>query len=164
MTTTTVDGQVDLPDRPGERPHTRTRNPHQQLSQLASPDLQETLWSRMMTLNGVLLGRSGVSLPDTRALHLRPTMAKGPGDAFLVGTEFAHLHGRGDGSLHMCLPKDAVTESIARGWAEPHPMARQQFLPASVVMVYGPRDLDELEVIWRLVRISHRFARGSATA
>ncbi|MFE9320557.1 luciferase family protein [Nocardia sp. NPDC052278] len=164
MTTTSVDGRIDLPRRSGDRPHTRAVNPHQQLSQLAPPDLQEALWSRMTTLNGVLLGRSGVSLPDTRALHLRPTIAKGPGEAYLVGTEFAHLHGYDDGSLHICLPKDIAAEAIAQGWAELHPMARQRFLPQTLVMVYGPRDLDELEVIWRLVRISHGFARGAATA
>ncbi|WP_433632808.1 luciferase family protein [Nocardia sp. CA-120079] len=164
MTTTSVDGRIDLPRRSGDRPRTRAHNPHQQLSQLAPPDLQETLWSRMTTLNGVLLGRSGVSLPDTRALHLRPTIAKGPGEAYLVGTEFAHLHGYDDGSLHMCLPKDIAAEAIAQGWAELHPMARQRFLPETLLMVYGPRDLDELEVIWRLVRISHGFARGAATA
>ncbi|MBF6297107.1 phospholipase [Nocardia amamiensis] len=164
MTTTTVDGRLDLPRRSGDRPRTREHNPHQQLSQIAPPDLQEELWSRMTTLDGVLLGRSGVSLPDTRALHLRPTLAKGPGEAYLAGTEFAHLHGRGDGSLHMCLPNDVVTQTVQQGWAELHPMARQGFLPGTLVMVYGPRDREELEVIWRLVRISHRFARGSATA
>ncbi|MEV5832083.1 luciferase family protein [Nocardia sp. NPDC052112] len=164
MTATSVDGRIDLPPRSGDRPDTRAHNPHQQLSQLAPPDLQEALWSRMTTLNGVLLGRSGVSLPDTRALHLRPTIAKGPGEAYLVGTEFAHLHGYDDGSLHICLPKDIAAEVITREWAELHPMARQRFLPQTLVMVYGPRDLDELEVVWRLVRISHGFARGAATA
>jgi len=164
MTTTTVDGRVDLPRRSGDRPRAREHNPHQQLSQLAPPDLQETLWSRMTTLTDVLLGRSSVSLSDTRALHLRPTLAKGPREAYLQGTEFAHLHGYADGSLHVCLPKDIAAEAISQGWAELHPLARQQILPATVVMVYGPRDLDELEVIWRLVRISHRFALGSATA
>lgn len=164
MTTTTVAGRLDLPRRSGDRPSTREHNPHQQLSQIAPAELQEELWSRMSTLDGVLLGHSGVSLPDTRALHLRPTMAKGPAEAYLAGTEFAHLHGRGDGSLHTCLPEDVVAQAIRQGWAEPHPMTRQGYLPGTVVMVYGPRDRTELDVVWQLVRISHGFARHAATA
>lgn len=164
MTTTTVDGRLDLPRRSGDRPRTREHNPHQQLSQIAPPELQERLWSRMTTLDGVLLGRSGVSLPDTRALHLRPTIAQGPGGAYLAGTEFAHLHGQGDGSLHMCLPESVVVRTIRQGWAEQHPMARQGYLPGTLVMVYGPRDPEELDIVWQLVRISHHFARRPATA
>jgi hypothetical protein len=118
----------------------------------------------MTTLDGVLLGRSGVSLPDTRAVHLRPTIAQGPGEAYLAGTEFAHLHGHGDGSLHMSLPKDVVAQAVQQGWAEPHPMARQGYLPETLVMVYGPRDQEELDIVWQLVRISHRFASRPATA
>ncbi|MEV6255509.1 luciferase family protein [Nocardia sp. NPDC051911] len=164
MTTTTVDGRLDLPRRSGDRPRTRAHNPHQQLDQIAPPELQEELWSRMTTLDDVLLGRSGVSLPDTRALHLRPTIAHGPGEAYLAGTEFAHLHGHGDGSLHMCLPKDTVAQSVRLGWAEAHPMVRRGYLPGTLVMVYGPRDREELDVVWQLVRASHRFARQPATA
>ncbi|MBF6229457.1 luciferase family protein [Nocardia abscessus] len=164
MTTTTVAGSLDLPRRCGDRPSTREHNPHQQLSQIAPAELQEELWSRMSGLDDVLLGRSGVSLPDTRAVHLRPTMAQGPDEAYLAGTEFAHLHGHGDGSLHMCLPKDVVAQAVRQGWAEPHPMARQGYLPGTLVMVYGPRDRAELDVVWQLVRISHGFARHAATA
>ncbi|MFF7944056.1 luciferase family protein [Nocardia gamkensis] len=164
MTTTTVDGRLDLPRRSGDRPRTRAHNPHQQLDQIAPAELQEQLWSRMTTLDGVLLGRSGVSLPDTRALHLRPAIAQGPGEAYLAGTEFAHLHGHGDGSLHMCLPEDVVAQAVRQGWAEAHPMSRQGYLPGTLVMVYGPRDREELDVVWQLVRISHRFAVRPATA
>ncbi|MFD0366279.1 luciferase family protein [Nocardia sp. GCM10030253] len=157
--TTTVHNRPGLPPRSGNPPLTRAHNPHQQLSQTAPTVLQETLWSRMITLPGVIVGRSGVSLSDTRALHLRPGDANGPAEAFLVGTEFAHLHGPSDGSLHMCLPTDVVAEAITRGWAELHPMARQRFLPATLVMVYGPRDTDELNIAWRLVVASYQFAR-----
>ncbi|WP_328400780.1 luciferase domain-containing protein [Nocardia sp. NBC_00403] len=158
---TTVHNRPGLPTRSGNPPLTRAHNPHQQLDQTAPTILQETLWARMATLDGVIVGRSSVSLADTRALHLRPADAGGPAEAFLAGTEFAHLHGSADGSLHMCLPTEVVAEAITRGWAELHPMARQRFLPATVVMVYGPRDTDELKITWRLVRASYQFARGA---
>jgi hypothetical protein len=122
--------------------------------------LQEELWRRMTSLDGVRTGRSGVSLPDTRALHLDGKLANGPREAFMVGTEFAHLHGAGDGSLHLTLPRDKATQAIRHGWAELHPLARAGHLPQTLVMIYGPRDRAELETVWDLVSASHAFARG----
>jgi hypothetical protein len=151
-----------LPLRSGERPTTATTMPHQQLDQTSAPALQEELWRRMAALEGVTTGRSGVSLPESRAVHLHPELAGGPREAFLVGTEFAHLHGATDGSLHVALPPALATEAIAAGWAELHPMAALGVAPPTLVMVYGPRDEDELETIWRLVEASHAFARGPA--
>ena len=43
---------------------------------------------------------------------------------------------------------------------ERHPLAGQYGLPGNIVMVYGPRDEDELAVVADLVRASHRLATG----
>ena len=110
-----------LPRRSGEAPSTRPVMPHQQMDQTAPEQLQEELWRRMSALDGVRTGRSGVSLPESRALHLDRALAEGPANAFMVGTEFAHLHGAGDGSLHAMLPETVAAEAIDRGWAELHP-------------------------------------------
>jgi hypothetical protein len=134
--------------------------PHQQLSQNAPLSLQEELWQRMTGLEGVRPGGSHVSLPDTRALHLDPRLATGPGDAFFAGTEFAHLHGASDGSLHLMLPVSVAGDAIHKGWSELHPVARRGAGPPTLVMLYGPRDEAELEVVWRLVQTSYAFARG----
>jgi hypothetical protein len=134
--------------------------PHQQLSQNAPLSLQEELWHRMTGLEGVRPGGSHVSLPDTRALHLDPRLATGPGDAFFAGTEFAHLHGASDGSLHLMLPVSVAGDAIHKGWSELHPVARRGAGPPTLVMLYGPRDEAELEVVWRLVQTSYAFARG----
>lgn len=149
-----------LPRRPGARPATRPVTPHQQLDQIAPAGLQHELWRRMAALAGVTTGRSGISAPDTRALHLEPERAAGPATAFFVGTEFAHLHGEPDGSLHVALPETDAAEAIEKGWAEPHPLARDGLLPRTLVMLYGPRDGEELETVWSLVRTSHAFACG----
>jgi hypothetical protein len=122
--------------------------------------LQEELWHRMTSLEGVQPGRSYVSLPDSRALHLDSRLATGPRDAFFAGTEFAHLHGASDGSLHLMLPLSIASDAIDKGWAELHPVARRGAGPPTLVMLYGPRDEAELEVVWRLVQTSYAFARG----
>jgi hypothetical protein len=115
----------------------------------------------MASLAHVRPGPSALSLPATRALHLDPRIAAGPPGAYAPGTtEFAHLHGAADGSLHLSLPEDVATEAIHTGWAELHPIARQGMHPPTLVMLYGPRDQVELEIIWQLVQISYAFARG----
>jgi hypothetical protein len=78
----------------------------------------------------------------------------------MVGQEFAHLHPPSDGSLHMALPPDIVDDVIENGWAERHPLAGRHGLPDNIVMVYGPRDDEELRVVEDLVRASHAFAAG----
>ena len=76
----------------------------------------------------------------------------------MIEREFAHLHPPGDGSLHMALPPDIVETVVENGWAEYHPLAGRHGLPRNIVMVYGPRDEDELEIVAALVRASHDHA------
>lgn len=151
---------ITLPARPGERPSTRLAMPHQQLDQTPPSELHDELLRRMTTLEGVSIGVSGVSLPESRALLLDPQLARGPADAFMVGTEFAHLHGPRDGSLHAMLPPLIAAAAIDKGWAELHPLARDGTAPSTLVMLYGPRDRAELETVWQLVEASHAFACG----
>jgi phospholipase/carboxylesterase len=143
--------------RAGPRPSTTPTNPHTQLDQNAPPELQERLFALARGLPGVVVGRSLVSVPGARAFHLpgcaRPTRA-----GFMIEREFAHLHPARDGSLHMALPPAIVDRVIENGWAERHPLAGQYGLPTNIVMVYGPRDDAELEVVAALVRASHAHA------
>jgi hypothetical protein len=145
--------------RAGERPRTTPTNPHTQLTQNAPADLQERVFAFASALDGVEVGPSHVSVPGARAFHV-PASAQDAREAFMVEREFAHLHPATDGSLHMSLPPDVVDQVIENGWAERHPLAGRYGLPANIVMVYGPRDDDELAVVEDLIRLSHAAATG----
>jgi phospholipase/carboxylesterase len=146
--------------RAGPRPRTTPTNPHSQLEQNAPPELQERVFDFARSLEGVAIGPSTVSVPGTRAFHLPSReLARG---RFIVAHEFAHLHPRADGSLHMMLPPAFVDDVIDLGWAERHPLAGKYGLSDNIVMVYGPRDEDELRVVTDLVRASYEHARGRA--
>jgi hypothetical protein len=149
-----------LPTRPGERPRTTPTNPHTQLDQQPT-DLRwvEELAERVFALPGVHKEPSRISVPGARALILAPGEPAGPPEAFLIEREFAHLHPAPDHSLHAMLPPDLVTEAVEAGWAELHPVALRGLIPRTAVMLYAPRDEAELDVIERLVRASHAFAR-----
>ena len=155
---------MPLPRRAGPRPATTPSNPHTQLDQQTdSGEQRELLAAAVFGLAGVEERPSAISVPGARALWLTEAGAGGPPDAFMVGTEFAHLHPGADQSLHMMLPPVLAEEAIEAGWAEQHPVARRGLIPPNAVMVYAPRDDAEREVVEGLVRASHAFARGEAT-
>ena len=153
-----------LSARAGDRPRTTPTNPHTQLDQQPT-DLRwvDELAQRVFALPGVVEQPSGISVPGARALVLEPGEPTGPPEAFLIDREFAHLHPAPDHSLHAMLPRETVAEAVEAGWAEPHPVALRGLIPPTAVMLYAPRDEAELDVIERLVRASHAFARPCGT-
>jgi Family of unknown function (DUF5519) len=149
-----------LPPRRGAPPRTTPTNPHTQLDQQPDdPELVAELARRAFALPGVVEQPSRVSVPGARALVLADGEPAGPPEAFLVGREFAHLHPAPDHSLHAMLPPDVAEAAIEAGWAEVHPVARLGLIPPTAVMLFAPRDTEELDVIARLVEASHAYAR-----
>lgn len=158
-------GPLGLPARSGPaKPRTTPTNPHQQVDQNAPRPLQETLFQRARALPGVTAQPSRVSVPGARAFWLSEGRAAGPPEAFMIGTEFAHLHPPYDGSLHMMLPLEVMEEVVAKGWGEQHPAVQRGAMPPNTVMVFGPRDDAELEVVWRILQQSYTFATGQVAS
>lgn len=151
---------IIFPQRPGPRPTTTDDEPHEQLDQLGSAELWDELCRRAFALSGVREDRSGYSFPETRALWLEPELAKGPPEAFIFEQEFAHIHPRPNPSWHLQLPWEIAILAISAGWAEIHPVTWYGVCPANSVMLYSPRNPEELEVVWDLVEESYRFATG----
>jgi phospholipase/carboxylesterase len=151
-----------LPERRGPRPAISHRIPQQQVSDTAPVALQERLFEWAMQLPGVTAGPSAISVPGARGFVLEPPL-RGPADAFLVpaAREFAHLHPGYDGSLHLALPPQLAADAVRKGWAIPHPWAGVRLSPG-FVLVYGPRDDDELAVVSAIVETSHTWATGAA--
>ncbi len=147
--------------RAGPRPRTTPTNPHTQLDQNAPPNLQEKVFELARSLPGVATGPSVISVPGARAFCL-PDCSHAARNAFLIEREFAHIHPPRDGSLHMTLPPAILKAVIDNGWAELHPLAGRHGLPGNIVMVYGPRDEEELAVVGDLVQASHAFAVAAA--
>lgn len=147
-----------LPSRRGPRPETTRPTfdrpmPHEQRSQNAPTELQEELFRRASALEGVIVADSKVSVPGARAFHLDEAHAKGPAAAFQRDTEFAHLHPPYDGSMHLTLPTEPYAAVLEAGWGEPHPLT-------GTMMIFGPRDAEELEVVWSILEASYAWATG----
>jgi phospholipase/carboxylesterase len=147
-----------LPSRAGDRPGVSWTIPQQQESDNSTLELQELLFTRVSLLPGVSSRQSAISVPGARGFMVDRS-AEAPDDAFLVprAGEFAHLHPGYDGSLHLALPPALASDAVAKGWAVAHPLAGVR-LTRGMVLVYGPRDAAELEVVVGIVAASHQYA------
>ncbi|MEO6115501.1 MAG: hypothetical protein ABIP33_03865 [Pseudolysinimonas sp.] len=144
--------------RAGERPTISTDGPQTQLTQQSSPELWGRLVSASFELPGTVEGHSQVSPPSSRAVFLADRVDEASPESSLAPgqrLEPVHLHGVHDTSLHLCLPTSRGAELIAAGWAEPHQYGDY----GTELLVYGPRDDDELAVVLGLIAESLAFAQ-----
>lgn len=146
--------------RSGPPPRTSGVLPHKQLDQWPPAAIIERLVDRSLRLPHVRVRQSRMAAPETRALWVPDERALGPGEAFIDGHEFCHLHAPPEGSLHLTLPREVRSQILQLGWAELHLLVRAGFLPESLVLVYAPRNDSELEAVLSLVEISCQFAQG----
>ena len=139
---------------------------------LADPVPASTRWMRadpltalpaapaLFSLSGVVEGHSAVSAASSRAVFLEDLpVPRSPETSLAPATERlepVHLHGVLDTSLHLCLPAARALEVCGLGWGEPHRYSDHD----TEIMVYGPRDRDELFTVIEIVRESLAFARG----
>lgn len=151
----------DLPRRSGTRPEVSWTIPQEQQSDNSPLGIQDELLERITALPGVTTGQSAISVPGARGFVVAPAVSA-PLDAYLVPGvgEFAHLHPGYDGSLHLALPPALASDAVARGWAVAHPLAGIR-LARGMVMIYGPRDAAELDVVAAVVETSHAYATGA---
>lgn len=151
-----------LPLRAGPRPRTTPSAPHIQQDQNAPPALLEALAGRVYALPDVEERPTAVSAEGARAIWLKDEVRVAPAGGvqlFLYSRELGHFH-PWDGSLHIALPPVVARQAVAAGWAEPHPLARLGMAPEHIVMLYGPRDERDLDMVFSLIVAAVRNAGG----
>ena len=147
------------PPRPGRRPTMHRSLPHIQLDQLPASETIDALIGRGLSIPGVQWRQSRMASPESHALWIPDFLALGPAEAFIDGHEFCHLHPSPEGSIHLTLPAILRDEVIRLGWGEPHPIAAAGILP-SLITIYAPRTVEEIDTVFDLVLQSFQFARG----
>ena len=150
-----------LPHRAGPRPRTTPWAPHIQREQLAPQEMLTALAARVFALPDIEERPIPRADPPERGLWLRDVIPKGPADAFLQEREIGHFH-PWDRSMHIALPPELAPRAVDAGWAEVHPAALAGLAPKNLVMLYGPRDRHELDVIFGIVLEAYRHAGGKA--
>lgn len=146
-----------LPKRLGPRPLVHQGMPHAQIGVEPVPEVNEELFRRAYALPDVENRPTVISVLGAQALWLREDLPLAHPEVIAAGREFAHIHP--DGSLHASLPPERAREAIEAGWAEPHPIARH-IGHEGMVMLYTPRTMEELDVIFQLIVDSYNFVTG----
>lgn len=155
-------GKMNLAQRSGPKPETTNSLPHSQVTQHGPDELIERLHTWCFSLPDVNEEDSGISVPGSRALILRDGVQSNPA-GFMIGREFAHIHPHPDnGSMHLVLSAEDAREMIAEGWGENHYLVDQGKWAEGLVMVFSPRDEDELEAVKAIVTRSYEFATGTS--
>jgi hypothetical protein len=130
------------------------------MDQFAPPEMMRRLLELCSRLPDVRSRKSRFATSEGHALLLPDSEAFGPLDAFIDYPEFCHLHPPPETSIHLTLPPTAIDTVTGLGWAIRHPIHQLGVLK-TLVLVYAPRDLRELDVVFSLVEHSCRFAAGA---
>ncbi|GAA5902433.1 hypothetical protein JCM6882_002752 [Rhodosporidiobolus microsporus] len=155
-------GKFTLPVRAGERPDMMDRPlPQRQEPQALSESLTKPLFEIIPVIHKqhpdlVSLDLSITEGKSADALFARKTSA--PPETEVVKKELAHVH-PADNSLHVLLCPVDAEEVAKKGWGERFVMG---WVPSGWVMLYAPRDEDELAVVERIVKAAVSFGTGEA--
>ncbi|PYI08570.1 hypothetical protein BO78DRAFT_58458 [Aspergillus sclerotiicarbonarius CBS 121057] len=84
--------------------------------------------------------------------------------------EVCHAH-PSDGSLHLTLHPADVKLVIERGWGQRHPLTRESWwwcylrtVPTGFMMLYAPRNREELETVLEIIRAAAWWVSGEELA
>lgn len=145
-----------LGQRTGEQPVTGIQPPQLQFSDNSPTRIYEKMadWF-FSTFPHTREEPTRISVQTSRALWLDENI-KAPLAAFMPppgSREFAHLHK--DGSFHLVMAEEDEWEIINKGWGLHHPWKHKG---VNEILVFAPRNEDELEQLKPVIEASYRFA------
>lgn len=153
---------ASIPIRPGQRPRVTGIAPHRQVEQRASDAIFEQLKA---TMTGFAVEQPdhfccALSAFEKHSMALFSTIAYPHPSR---RSEICHCH-RADGSLHMTLHPADIKIILEAGWGIRHPLARGDWwwynppVPEGFMMIYAPRDQEELGVVKRIMKAGAWYA------
>jgi len=149
----------NLPLRKGTRPKTIRGPLHIQDSGYGDPKYLNEFVDEILTWPHIESVAPSVSCPDTIRIRINQRTITSDPAAFLTTREFARVLVVAT-TIYMALPLVCAHWAIVRGWAEPHYLASFGLMPAGAVVVYTPRDEQELGICYFLFAESYRSACG----
>ncbi len=148
-----------LPNRIGEAPKIGQTPPQLQFSDKSPRDIYQKFHNWMFTtFPKVRKEPTRISVSTSTAMWLDENENAGHIDAFMPpsgGREFTHIHL--DGSFHTVVGTDVENEIIAKNWG-----VRHMYYDRGVkeVLVYAPRNEEEIEIAKTIVIKSYEYATG----
>ncbi|KAL2826711.1 hypothetical protein BDW59DRAFT_171786 [Aspergillus cavernicola] len=165
----------DLPHRKGERPLMGSfAAPQRQRNQLPTQETKDKLMAEygdLLTQNTHLVDRVPSILERfTDAAHVRDAVPLTP-VAKQLKREICHVHGTSDHSVHVTLAPADCKRVIEAGWGQRFPLSgstvfrnlsfgRMSVLPLEYVLIYAPRDEEEIRIVMGIIKASVRYVTG----
>ena len=158
-------GDAPLPQRRGDRPEVPTYvAPQRQTSETcreADVERLNLILADVANQNSDLLAirNSVLELKDSMALWLNVDVVSPPSYlARATKGELFHVHH--EGSAHTILSLADAEAAVRQGWAQRHKLSGVT-LPLSYVLIYAPRDDDEVQIWRRFVGAAVGFAAAN---
>jgi hypothetical protein len=151
-------GSHELPARRGRRPKTVRGPLHIQCNQHGDLKYLNQLVDEVLTWPYIESAEPSVSRSNTIPIRLMEMVASNDPSAFITDREFARVF-LGVPTIYLVLPLLCAYRAIVRGWAEPHYLGSQGLMPAGTVVVYTPKDVEELAICSVLFSESYHLDR-----
>jgi hypothetical protein len=90
-------------------------------------------------------------------VRLEEKAARSDSATFISEREFARFLLAAP-TIYLALPLPLAQRAIARRWAEPHYLQKFGLMPAGTVLVYTPKNREELAVCYALFSEAYQFA------
>ena len=151
--------QFQLSERAGQPPITGLQPPQLQFSDQSPTVIRDALktWA-FANIPQTREHDTLISVPSSRALWLDEATPVTHKHAFMPpngSREYAHIHE--DGSIHVMLPKEVEDKILLKKWGLRHPWYERG---VKEVLVYAPRDEEELTILKRILIESYRYTSG----
>jgi len=137
----------DLPRRKGLRPATLRGPLHIQCDGHGDPQYLDELTTAALSWPYVETEVRDSSCSNTIPLRLQENAAGYNLAAFISPKEFGRVL-TGAPTIYLALPLVCAHWAIVRGWAEPHYLSSHGLMPPGALVVYTPRDQDELSICY----------------
>jgi hypothetical protein len=149
-------GSEAIPARKGGRPKTIVGPLHVQCNGHGDPKYSKQLLNDILSWPYIEPTATAPNHLDKVSIRLQEIAATNDSAAFISGTEFARVLLVAP-TIILVLPLVCAHWAIVNGWAEPHYLHSFGLMPAGTVIVYTPRDREELEVCYSLFFESYYF-------
>ncbi|KAE8146001.1 hypothetical protein BDV25DRAFT_133301 [Aspergillus avenaceus] len=167
-----------LPMRSGQRPRVVGIAPHRQMTQKGTAEMYATLSQELHELvnqyPSTLYAQTscfekhstGIFCKyNNPSVHSRQDQLQ-KSQRLTCNGEVCHAH-PSDGSLHLTLHPADVRLVLEKGWGQRHPVAREDWwwhwvrsVPPGFVMIYAPRNEEELQCVLAIIRAATWWVRG----
>ena len=147
----------DLPIRKSSRPRTLRGPLHIQCSGHGDRQYVDQLVRDVLSWPHVEALSDASNPPTTIPIRFEENAATLDSAPFISAREFARVL-LGAPTIYLALPLVCAHWAIVRGWAEPHYLSSFGLMPAGAVVVYTPKDREQLSICYALFYAAYQSA------